>query len=112
MENANKYHFPGGLLKAESGSRYQEFVHNTTLSAGIYSLHVGETDLQNPHTEDELYYVISGSSLMVVGAERFEVRAGDVIFVPAFLEHRFYEIAEDLTILVFFSKAPVEHKKI
>lgn len=96
------------MLKVESGSRYQEFIHNTTLSGGIYSLKAGETDLQNPHTEDELYYVISGSSSMIVGEERFEVRTGDVIFVPAFLEHRFYDINNDLTLLVFFSKAPVE----
>lgn len=108
MDNAKKYHFPGEVLNVESGSRYKEFIQNSTLSAGIYVLRAGETDPQNPHTEDELYYVVTGRSSMVVGSERFEVGAGDVIFVPAFMEHRFYEITEDLRILVFFSKAPVK----
>lgn len=88
---------------------YFEFINLATLSAGIYSLPSGATDPQKPHTEDELYYVMAGKSSMLVGKETFQINTGDVIFVPAFLEHRFYDITEELKLLVFFSKAPVEH---
>ena len=35
------------------------------------------------------------------------VRAGTILFVERNVEHRFFDITEDLTVLVFF--APAEH---
>jgi quercetin dioxygenase-like cupin family protein len=40
---------------------------------------------------------------MRVGAEDRSVRQGSVIFVAAEVEHRFYDIAEELVVLVFFA---------
>ena len=42
------------------GVRYEEFHRVPDLSAGLYVLEAGATDLQSPHTEDELYYVVRG----------------------------------------------------
>ena len=65
----------------------------------------GGADLQKPHQEDEMYYVVRGRARMRVGAEDRAVSQGSVIFVAAQVEHRFYDIAEELVVLVFFAPA-------
>lgn len=84
---------------------YLEFVRIPAMSAGVYLLPAGSTDPQNPHNEDELYYVVRGRALMRVGSEDREIGAGSVIFVEAHLEHRFHDIQEELVVLVFFAPA-------
>lgn len=78
------------------------------MSAGVYVLPVGGTDPQKPHREDEMYYVVRGRARMKVGAEDEQVSAGSVIFVEAEAEHRFYDIREELEVLVFFAPAEQE----
>ena len=94
-------------LLAAGDSPYHEFLHVPAMSAGVYELGVGEEDGQQPHTEDELYYVISGKATLLVGEENMPVEAGSMIYVPARVVHRFHTITEALTILVFF--APAEY---
>ena len=75
------------------------------MSAGLYVLPAGRTDRQKPHHEDELYYVVRGLGRFRVGEEDNEVSAGSLLFVAAEVEHRFYDIREELTVLVFFAPA-------
>ena len=75
------------------------------MSAGVYVLPKGGIDPQKPHREDEMYYVVRGYARMQIGAEHSEVRAGSVIFVEAEVDHRFYDIREELEVLVFFAPA-------
>ena len=75
------------------------------MSAGLYVLAAGATDPQRPHHEDEMYYVIRGRARFGAGDEDREVSAGSVLFVAAEVEHRFCDIAEELTVLVFFAPA-------
>lgn len=89
--------------RAASNKRYLEFLRVATMSAGVYVLKAGEKDLQSPHREDELYYVVSGKARMKVGDEDQALSAGSIVFVAANVEHRFYDIQEDLTLLVFFA---------
>ena len=97
------------LAKREaSNKRYHEFLRAPAMSAGVYALKAGEKDLQSPHHEDEMYYVVSGRARMKVGDEDQEVSAASVVFVAAKVEHRFYDIQEDLTLLVFFAPAETE----
>ncbi len=91
--------------RARAGKSYLEFLRVPAMSAGVYILPAGGTDLQKPHQEDEMYYVVRGRARMKVGAEDQAVSQGSVIFVAAQVEHRFYEIAEDLELLVFFAPA-------
>ena len=57
-----------------------EFLRVPALSAGLYRLPAGATDPQEPHTEDELYYVVQSCA-------------------------RFHSIQEHLVALVFFAPA-------
>ena len=107
-----KYHFSKKELAtgtAQQEGPYYEFLKHPALSSGIYVLKVGEPDLQKPHTEDEIYYVLQGQSRMVIGNQVLTVAQGDLIYVPAYQEHRFYDITEDLKLLVFFSSAPISN---
>ena len=88
-----------------SGRPYLEFISVPDLSVGLYVLAAGEPDLQKPHTEDEVYYVVSGRGRVRVGDDEREVTAGSVVFVAAHVPHRFHDITEDLTLFVAFGPA-------
>jgi mannose-6-phosphate isomerase-like protein (cupin superfamily) len=94
--------------RAEKGKLYLEFLRVQAMSAGVYVLPKGGTDPQKPHHEDEIYYVIRGRARMQAGPDHSRVQAGSIIFVEAKLEHRFYDIEEELEVLVFF--APAENE--
>jgi mannose-6-phosphate isomerase-like protein (cupin superfamily) len=89
--------------RAAAGKLYLEFLREASLSAGLYILPAGGVDPQQPHMEDEVYYVISGRGSITVANEVQPVEAGSIVFVPAEAEHRFHGIAEELVILVFFA---------
>ena len=88
---------------------YLEFLRVSAMSMGLYCLPTGGVDLQSPHTEDEVYYVVSGKAQIQVGEEDRSVAAGSIVFVAAHVPHRFHSIAEDLTVLAFF--APAEYSQ-
>jgi len=87
------------------GRAYREFLRVPAMSAGLYVLPAGSTDHQKPHREDEVYYVLRGRSRFKAGMEDREVSAGSVIFVAAEEGHRFYDISEELVVLVVFAPA-------
>jgi quercetin dioxygenase-like cupin family protein len=89
-------------------SAYREFLRVPALSAGLYVLPPGGTDPQQPHREDEMYYVIAGRAVFRVAGQDHLVGSGSVLFVKAGVEHRFHAIAEELTVLVFFAPAETE----
>ena len=89
--------------RQESGERYLEFFRSTTLSSGIYELAAGSVDPQQPHTEDEVYYILRGRGAIQVGDDSRPVQEGAVAFVEAGVAHRFHSITEDLSILVVFA---------
>ena len=90
-----------------NGRNWAEFLRVAALSMGVYRLSVGEPDLQQPHTEDEVYLVLSGKASFQAGQQRQSVAPGTLIYVERSVEHRFYDVTEDLSVLVFF--APSEH---
>src|SRR5689334_11933857 len=93
--------------RAASNKLYLEFLKVPDLSMGLYVLLAGGTDPQSPHTEDEVYYVVSGRAKILVAEENRDVQAGSIIYVEKNVAHRFYSIEEELTVLVFF--APAEY---
>jgi mannose-6-phosphate isomerase-like protein (cupin superfamily) len=86
-----------------SSSPYLEFLRVPTLSCGLYTLPVGSKDLQSPHDEDEVYFVIHGKARLSIDGEERSVGPGSILYVRATSEHSFVEIEEDVTLLVFFA---------
>ncbi len=95
--------------KQQLSAPYLEFLRVPDLSMGLYHLPAGSKDLQSPHDEDEVYYVLSGRARVRVGDEERDVGPGSILYVNATSEHSFFEIEEDITFLVFFaSGGPAE----
>jgi len=88
-----------------SDKLYIEFLRVSDLSMGLYVLPAGGIDPQSPHTEDEVYYVVSGKAKIRVGEEDRDVLAGSIVYVAKNVEHRFHSIEEELRLLVFFAPA-------
>jgi len=98
--------------REQAGQLYHEFLRVPTMSVGLYQLAAGASDPQEPHTEDEVYYIAQGQAQIQVGKEHTSVQAGSIVFVAANVDHRFHTITEDLTVLVFFAPAEYSHKNI
>ncbi len=92
-------------LRDEQGEPYLPFLNMPTLRTGLYELPAGGTDDQQPHGQDEVYYVISGRSMFVAADDTMDVKPGMVLFVGAAIDRRFFDIQEDLQVLVFFPEA-------
>ncbi len=106
---AGYFHFDEiSRQRRDLGKPYLEFLRVAAMSAGVYVIPKGGLDRQKPHREDEMYYVVRGRGRMRMGAEQVEISAGSIIFVEAQLEHRFYDVEEELEVLVFF--APPEQE--
>ncbi len=89
--------------REQSGRAWLEFLRGPSLSLGVYHLRAGQEDRQQPHTEDEVYFVTAGRGRFRAGGETRDVGPGAVIYVERSAEHRFFDISEDLTVLVFFA---------
>ncbi len=86
-----------------NGELYHEFFRANRLSVGLYVLEAGATDPQTPHTEDEIYFIVSGSGTIQVAGEDRPVSAGSVIYVDEQVDHRFHSITEELKVIVVFA---------
>ena len=93
--------------QAQSSKPYLEFLRVSALSVGVYVLEAGASDHQKPHSEDEVYYVVSGRARMSVdepgGIKSFAVGPGKLLYVQAGVRHSFHQITEKLVVLVFFA---------
>lgn len=105
--HANVFDFSQMLSKSDTP--YLEFLRVPSLSVGLYVLEAGATDNQTPHHEDEVYYVASGRAKMRTQTDgvvkTFDVDPGTIIFIPAQMDHRFYDVSQRLAVLVFFGPA-------
>jgi len=93
------------LFAALDATRHDfgEFLRAPGLSLSVAVWAAGAVDNQEPHLEDEVYYVASGRARLRVGLDDREIAPGSVVYVRAGVEHRFHEISEALRVLVFWS---------
>jgi len=87
-------------LPSPDGKSFVTVLEYGSLSVEIYAPR-GE-DLQQPHTRDEAYVVVQGSGEFINGKSRQPFGAGDFLFVPAGVEHRFVKFTDDLIVWVIF----------
>lgn len=94
------------LVPLPDAPGYLEQFRTPDLSVGYYRIPVGVADPQSPHTEDEVYVVLSGRARFTGDdTGTIEVGAGDVLFVPAGEGHRFSDVTEELVTVVLFGPA-------
>lgn len=87
-------------LPGPDGERFVELFRHGTLSVELYAPR--GIDPQSPHSRDEVYAVMQGTGWFRNGSERHRFEPGDVLFVPARVDHRFEEFSDDLVVWVFF----------
>ena len=86
----------------QRGTPYFEFLRVPALSSGIFRLVAGAVDDQTAHDEDEVYFVLRGRAQLIMGGKRTDLGPGSILYIPADMDHRFVNIEEDLSVLVFF----------
>jgi mannose-6-phosphate isomerase-like protein (cupin superfamily) len=92
------------LARLASDERYAEVLAHGTMSAGLYAPH--HTDEQEPHDQDEIYVVVDGTGFFRIGEERRPFGAGDLLFVPAGVDHRFEDFTPNFAAWVVFWGPP------
>jgi mannose-6-phosphate isomerase-like protein (cupin superfamily) len=90
---------------AAAPSSYLEFARRPDLSVGYYVLEPGEMDPQLPHSEDEVYVIVAGAAGFLADGSVHPIGPGDVIEVPAGVDHRFVDVVERLEVVVVFGPA-------
>jgi mannose-6-phosphate isomerase-like protein (cupin superfamily) len=87
-------------LPGAKGERFVELFRHGTLSVELYAPR--GADPQSPHSRDEVYAIVQGTGWFRNGPERHPFEPGDVLFVPARVDHRFEDFSDDLVVWVFF----------
>jgi mannose-6-phosphate isomerase-like protein (cupin superfamily) len=87
-------------IPSKDGKLYAELFRHGTLTVEIYA--PKGTDLQQPHTRDELYVVAAGSGIFFESGQRIPFVTGDVLFAAAGEVHRFENFTDDLLVWVMF----------
>ena len=79
---------------------FKELFKHGSMSVEIYK--PVKVDLQQPHSRDEIYVVASGEGYFVNGETKKKFEKGEILFVPAGVEHRFENFTNDFYTWVFF----------
>lgn len=87
-------------LKNETDQRFTSLLKHGTMEVEYYA--PDKVDHQTPHKQDELYVIASGQSSFYRDGETIQCKTGDVIFVPAGMEHRFLNFSNDFATWVIF----------
>ena len=61
---------------------------------------------QTPHAQDEIYFIVRGSGVLLHDGKRNPFGPGDLLFVAAGIEHQFEDITEDLAVWRVFYGPP------
>ena len=87
-------------VAASDDGRYGVLLEHGTLEIGFYAPE--GTDPQSPHEQDEVYVIHAGSGTFLLGESDQSFAAGDVLFVPAGVEHRFVDFSDGFGAWVIF----------
>jgi mannose-6-phosphate isomerase-like protein (cupin superfamily) len=86
-------------LAASSDSAVTLFQHG---DANLLLFVPQDQDNQQAHKRDELYFIQAGQGIFKRGGETVRFDAGDVLFVPAGVPHRFASFSADFKAWVLF----------
>jgi mannose-6-phosphate isomerase-like protein (cupin superfamily) len=85
---------------------YDEILATPALSVGRFTAQPGHEDTQAPHTQDELYFVTTGTAELLIEDTHHSMTAGSIAYIPSGTPHRFTNITHAIEVLVFFAPGP------
>ena len=91
-----------GQIKKSSSSYFYTFINRESLAAGVLYLEPGQEDTQEPHENDEIYYIISGDGFLNINSKDYGISKDKVFFVGKDIPHNFHGNKEVLKVLYFF----------
>lgn len=109
-----KNSFAGMLLKivfdtneyvkkiAKSDTYFHTFLNKENLAVGILRLGPGGNDTQEPHENDEVYYVVKGDGFLEINGKDYPVSEGMSYYVAKKIPHKFHENKKELVVMYFF----------
>lgn len=96
--NVDKY-----IEKIRNGNNYfHTFINRETLAAGVLVLQPGEEDTQEPHQNDEVYFILQGDGFLRIKEKDFPVSKNKIYFVRKNIEHYFHGNSKELVAMYFF----------
>jgi mannose-6-phosphate isomerase-like protein (cupin superfamily) len=90
--------------KKNNESYFLDILNTNSLDAGILVLKPGQKDIQQPHSSDEIYYIIEGNGFIEIDKEIYPLQKGTCIFVPSNTSHRFFGNTIRLVTIYIFGK--------
>ena len=90
-----------GKIK-KSSSYFYTFINKSRLAADLLLLQPGEKDTQEPHDNDEIYYVISGDGFLKIKNKDYKISKDKIFFVGKNVDHYFHGNSRELKVLYFF----------
>lgn len=104
----NLFELDSVLLKLDkkgNSTYFLDFLHNSSFEVGVLRLNPGQQDIQGPHSEDELYFVMEGKGYINIVEKNHEIKKGSCIFVPSNTKHYFHGNKERLVVLYVFNSS-------
>ncbi len=87
-----------------NGRYFLDFLQSNSIDAGILVLKPGQKDIQEPHSRDEIYYIIEGNGFIEIGENIYSFHSGMCIFVPSNTPHRLFDNISQVIALYIFGK--------
>jgi mannose-6-phosphate isomerase-like protein (cupin superfamily) len=81
---------------------FHTFINKESLAAGVLVLQPGESDTQEPHESDELYFILKGDGFLKIKNIDHSVSENKMYYVGKNIEHFFYGNSKELVVLYFF----------
>ena len=81
---------------------FQTFINKENLAAGVLVLQPGESDTQEPHESDELYFILKGDGFLKIKDIDYTISENKVYYVGKNIEHFFHGNSKELVVLYFF----------
>ena len=81
---------------------FHTFINRNSLAVGVLSLQPGEEDTQEPHENDEVYFILNGNGFLKINDKDYAISKNRVYFVAKNIEHYFHGNSKEIVALYFF----------
>ena len=98
-----KYQFSIDEAKEHLSASTKPFVELLKINNALIEYYAPVVkDNQQPHEQDEVYVIASGSGIFDLDGKKSQFQAGDLIYVPAHTPHHFENFSADFATWVIF----------
>ncbi len=92
------------VISAVPNSGYfHNFLNIKTMEVGLINLKKDQKDTQQPHSFDEIYYIICGKGIIEIDGIKNDVNPGKIIYIPKKVRHSFHAISDKIIALYVIS---------